>query len=208
MPPRDPAAYVGFVRQVAQRYRGRIACLGVWNEPNLRQFWRGTQAQYLSEILVPGLVAIHAEDPDMVTCGPDLSSAGDERNAWLAPILAAAGPQLDVITHHQYDGGDTVGGRAAEIEALHEFLVAHGQGGKPLWITEIGWSRNDVTEQVQATYLTGVMAAMGAHDYWAKTFWYDSHGADFGLVGPDGAPDRGVPRAAFDAYAAFIAAHP
>ena len=49
------------------------------------------------------------------------------------------------------------------------------------------------------------MAAMAARPFWTKTFWYDSHGADFGLVGPDGAPDRGVPRAAFHAYAAVTA---
>lgn len=204
-PPLDPADYVAFVREVVRRYRGRIACLGVWNEPNLRQFWAGTKAQYLAEILVPGLFTIHMEDPAQATCGPDLSSAGDERGQWLAPILDAAGGQLDVITHHQYDGGDTVGGRAAEIDLLHEFLIARGQGHKPLWITEIGWSRNDVTEAAQATLLTGTMAAMGARPYWAKTFWYDSHGVDFGIVGPDGAPDRGVPRAAYHAYAAVIA---
>ncbi|MBK9033072.1 MAG: hypothetical protein IPL61_17690 [Myxococcales bacterium] len=204
-PPRDPADYVAFVREVVRRYRGRVACLGVWNEPNLRQFWNGTRTQYLSEILVPGLFTIHLEAPEMVTCGPDLSSAGDERTAWLGPILDAAGGQLDVITHHQYDGGDTVAGRAAEIEALHEFLIARGHGHKPLWITEIGWSRTDVTEAEQATLLTGVMDAMATRPWWAKTFWYDSHGVDFGIVGPDGAPDRGVPRAAYHAYAAVIA---
>ncbi len=204
-PPLDPADYVAFVREVVRRYRGRIACLGVWNEPNLRQFWAGTQAQYLTEILVPGLFAIHMEAPEQVTCGPDLSSAGDERGQWLGPILDAAGGQLDVITHHQYDGGDTVAGRAAEIDRLRAFLVARGQGHKPLWISEIGWSRRDVTEAEQATLLTGTMAAMAARPFWTKTFWYDSHGADFGLVGPDGAPDRGVPRAAFHAYAAVTA---
>lgn len=205
LPPRDRADYTSFVREVVRRYRGRIACLGVWNEPNLTQFWAGTKAQYLADILVPGLTAIRQEAPEMVTCGPDLSSAGNERANWLVPILDAAAPLLDVITHHQYDGGDTVAGRTAEIELLRDTLAAHGQAGKPIWISEIGWSRNDVTEAEQATLLRGVMAAMKPRSFWTKTFWYDSHGADFGIVGPDGSPDRGVPREAYRAYADVIA---
>ena len=205
LPPNNPADYTDFVREVVRRYRGRIACLGVWNEPNLSQFWAGTKTQYLEDILVPGLTMIRWEAPEMVTCGPDLSSSGNERANWLVPILDAAAPLLDVITHHQYDGGDTVTGRAAEIELLRDVLAEHGQAGKPVWITEIGWSRNDVSEAEQATLLRGVMAAMKGRPFWTKTFWYDSHGADFGIVGPDGSPDRGVPREAYRAYADVIA---
>ncbi|MFN0248330.1 MAG: glycosyl hydrolase [Kofleriaceae bacterium] len=205
LPPRDRSDYTDFVREVVRRYRGRIACLGVWNEPNLTQFWAGTRTQYLEDILVPGLTVIRWEAPEMVTCGPDLSSAGNERANWLVPILDAAAPLLDVITHHQYDGGDTVAGRASEIELLRDTLAANGQAGKPIWITEIGWSRNDVTEAEQAMLLRGVMAAMKTRPFWTKTFWYDSHGADFGILGPDGSPDRGVPLEAYRAYADVIA---
>lgn len=205
LPPRDRSDFTDFVREVVRRYRGRIACLGVWNEPNLTQFWAGTKTQYLEDILVPGLTVIRWEAPEMVTCGPDLSSSGNERANWLVPILDAAAPFLDVITHHQYDGGDTVAGRAAEIELLRDTLAANGQAGKPIWITEIGWSRNDVTEAEQAMLLRGVMAAMKTRPFWTKTFWYDSHGADFGIVGPDGSPDRGVMLEAYHAYANVIA---
>jgi len=51
------------------------------------------------------------------------------------------------------------------------------------------------------------MAEMVDRPFWAKTFWYDSHGGDFGLLHPDDSPTRGTPRPAFDAYRAFISAH-
>jgi hypothetical protein len=103
-PPRDAARYHAFVREVARRYRGRIHAMGIWNEPNLGQFWRGTRSQYLDQILVPGVRALHEEAPGTLVCGPDLSSSGNYRKDWLEPILKAAGSQFDVITHHQYDG--------------------------------------------------------------------------------------------------------
>jgi hypothetical protein len=38
-------AWIAYVKEVAARYRGRIAALQVWNEANVPGFWSGTQAQ-------------------------------------------------------------------------------------------------------------------------------------------------------------------
>jgi hypothetical protein len=201
-PPRDPSRFVAYVREVARRYRGRAGCIGIWNEPNLRQFWAGSKQQYLHEILVPSLRAVKEEAPEMLTCGPDLSSSGDERNDWMGPILDAAGPLLDIITHHQYDGSDTPSGRVREIERMHEFLAARGHGHKPLWITEIGWDSPRFSRSRQASYLRDVMRAMQGRPWWQKTFWYDSHGAGWGLFEGDATTPS------FDAYRDVISASP
>ena len=201
-PPRDPSKYHGFVRSVAQRYRNQIGAIGIWNEPNLGQFFAGTQAQYIDDILVPGLQVVR-EFPELATAGPDLSSSGNPLGDWLAPILDAAGSLLDVIAHHQYDGQDTVPGRVAAIERLHDFLVARGYGDRQLWITEIGWDR--VTPQQQAERLRDVMHAMRARPWWNKTFWYDSHGVGWGLFEADTSPNPGAPKPAFGAYREVIA---
>jgi hypothetical protein len=203
-PPLQPAKFVDYVRELALRYRGRADCIGVWNEPNLSQFWAGSQAQYLNQILVPALQAVKSVAPELVTCGPDLSSAGNERDGWMGPILAAAGPLLDVITHHQYDGNDTVSGRVTEIERMHQYLDAHGQAGKQLWITEIGWDAPRFSRARQAQFLRDTMAAMAQRPWWAKTFWYDSHGIGWGLLDGEG----GGVTPSFDAYRDVIAQSP
>jgi hypothetical protein len=203
-PPLQPQKFVSYVRQVALRYRGRADCIGIWNEPNLQQFWAGTKTQYLNDILVPSLQAIKAAAPELTTCGPDLSSSGNEREDWMGPILAAAGSLLDVITHHQYDGSDTVSGRVLEIERMHQFLAARGHGNKQLWITEIGWDAPRFTRTRQAQFLRDTMAAMAARPWWNKTFWYDSHGIGWGLLDGEG----GAPTPSFDAYRAVIANSP
>lgn len=205
--PRDAAKYVAFVKEVARRYRGRIQALGIWNEPNLKQFWKGTRSAYLDEILKPGLCAIKEEAPEILRCGPDLSSSGDYRKDWLEPILRAVGSELDVITHHQYDGKDTVPGRVKELDSLRSYLERAGHGEKPFWLTEIGWQvGKKVTADAQAKNLRGVLEAMLTRPWWNKTFWYDSHGAGWGLLGADGGADEGTPQPSFLAYRDVIQA--
>lgn len=201
-PPRDPAQYHGFVRRVARRYRGRVQCLGVWNEPDLPQFFRGTREQYLRDILVPGLQAIREEAPEVATGGPDLSGARNALRDWLRLVLDAAGSLLDVITHHQYGGNDTVAGRVREIESVRSFLVSAGHGETPFWLTETGWS---VSPSQQADLLRGMLREMLARPWWNKTFWYDSHGPGTGLLESDSSPQPGAPKPAFFAYRDLIA---
>jgi hypothetical protein len=205
--PSDPARWRAFVAEALARYAGRVRAVSLANEPNLRQFFTGTKAEYLRDVLVPGLEAAREVAPRLLRCGPDLSSSpagGDVLKRWLGPILDAAGGLLDVVTHHQYDGRDTVTGRVAAIDKLHAFLRKRGDG-RPLWITEIGWkAEGGVTPELQAVHLRGVMRAMRERPWWQKTFWYDSHGAGWGLLEPDGSPRRGAPRPALAAYAAAI----
>jgi hypothetical protein len=206
-PPVDPGRYHAFVRQVVRRYRGRVQCVGIWNEPDLPQFFRGTRNQFIQDILTPSLRAIREEAPELATGGPDLSGAGNALGDWLRLILEAAGDLLDVITHHQYGGNDTVAGRVSEIERVRAFLTSSGHGNTPFWITEIGWD-DGVTPEQKANMLRGVMREMQARPWWNKTFWYDSHSAVFGLLSSDDSPQPGTPKPAFFAYRDVIANGP
>jgi hypothetical protein len=201
-PPRDPTRFHEFVRTFVERHRSSIRAIGLWNEPNLRQFFSGSREQYLRDILLPGLQLVRRAAPELLTAGPDLSSSGDPIRDWLGPILLSSGSLLDVVTHHQYDGGDTLSGRVRAIEAVNDFLVAEGLS-RPLWITEIGWDR--VSEADQASRLRGVMEAMRARPWWSKTFWYDSHGPRWGMLEDDQSPRPGSPKPAYFAYRDVIA---
>lgn len=202
-PPRDRRRYADFVHEVATRYpAGHIAALSIWNEPNVSQFWGGSRNQYL-ELLDAGLAALKASAPGILAVGPDLSSSpSGHPTEWLARALEAADNRFDVISHHQYDGGDTVRGRVAEIDRLRTFLQKAGHSDTPLWITEIGWDRS--SPQEQAAQLRAVMEAMNERPWWAKTFWYDSHGPKWGLLKDDLSQEPGEPKPAFLAYRELI----
>lgn len=202
--PQDPTKFVRYVRAVAERYRTIADCIGIWNEPNLQQFFAGTKTQYLNDILVPALTAVKEVAPELPTCGPDLSSSGNERADWMGPILDNAGPLLDIITHHQYDGNDTPAGRVSEIQKMRDFIVERGYGSKPFWITEIGWDSPRFTRLQQAVFLAEIMAEMKTRPWWRKTFWYDSHGVGWGILDGEG----GAITTSFSAYKDLISQSP
>lgn len=202
--PRDPARWRGLVEEFLSNHARGVSAVAFWNEPNLRQFYTGTQEEYFRDIWLPALTLARDIAPGVLRCGPDLSSSrseGDPLKKWLTPALDKGGTLLDVVTHHQYDGGDTAAGRGREIETVLAHLRQHGVT-RPLWITETGWDTNSgVSPEVQAANLRATLREMRKRSSWAKTFWYDSHGPGWGLMEPDASPRRGEPRAAFLAYA-------
>ena len=119
--PADPNSWTDFVTAVVQRYGGTVKHWGMWNEPNLDHFFRGTRDEYVELILKPGYDAVHAACADCSVLGPELanlrevhwdSEEGEDFgglgwafNGWnhsLARILEDAGDHIDIITHHKY----------------------------------------------------------------------------------------------------------
>jgi glycosyl hydrolase family 39 (putative alpha-L-iduronidase) len=223
LPPRDPDLFVRFLDRVLERYGTTVQAMSLWNEPDFEQFWMGSLDEYLT-LWTAGLSGIRRASPAMVIGGPDSSNwrkrgifdllEPKPERRWMARVLERAGcrtesPLIDVFTHHQYGAGDTPAGRAAVIEDLHAFLAAHCRAVPPIWITETGLATNKRSKQAQAQHLRTMLDGMAVRaSWWHKTFWYDSNGrqgdAEWGLLGPDGAPDARQPRPAFQAYAEVI----
>lgn len=183
------ADWTDFVDAVVTRYGDRVKVFGMWNEPNLRGFYRGTLDQYVDQILVPGSAAVHAACADCKVAGPETagltkSSAwnGDEgvcalgnciRNGWerdLGQVLDAAAGSLDVVTQHFYAAcAEDVAvdklvdgeffGSTMTHDSLRGVLLAHGGAGKPVWLTETGWQSQDIGEADQAAQAEGLLLA-------------------------------------------------
>ena len=82
------------------------------------------------------------------------------------------GVVFDVLTHHQYNGGDTANGRYSELLLFRDYANARGYSGKEFWITETGWptnnSKGDAVQNMQ-----GMLDLMVDHSgWWNKTFWF------------------------------------
>jgi Glycosyl hydrolase catalytic core len=137
--------------------------------------------------------------------GPEISS-GDTRYYWITDLLQQAGNKIDIISFHQYDGGDTPAGRLEAIDTMHNFIVNLGYGNKPIWITESGWASDNIGEQTQADYLTGMLAGMSSRP-WAKKFFsyqiWEGPTDRAGLLHQDE-----TPKLAWYAYRDYTAAHP
>jgi hypothetical protein len=132
-PPANPATYANEASYVAARYRGKLAALEVWNEPDLntRLYWRGpTPAGSYARLLRAAYPAIKAADPTLPVLGGSLVGS----NGVFLRQLYAAGIRgyYDGLAIHFYDvvlaGIRTI---AAIKRTYHDTT--------PLWETEFGW---------------------------------------------------------------------
>jgi len=178
-PPASTTYWTDFVTAVVQRYSGSVKHYGMWNEPNLGSFYRGTREQYTSDILIAGSNAVHAACPDCKVLGPDLAHLRSAEwdscegtcvpwtcecwyNGWnysLIEILADANPYIDIVTHHKYaDPVDEWWGEALDGEFLAGVQFINGikeitdmySPGKEVWLTEFGWESEHLGDHTNA----------------------------------------------------------
>lgn len=182
--PADSRDWRTFVETVVRTLGTSIQAYSIWNEANVRRFWHGDRDSYIETILKPGVDAVRRTNAGCAIVGPDLASSPKEGKPtdWLDAILAS-GVTFDVLTHHQYDGGNSVTGRMKLLDAIHDVCSSRGLGHLPFWVTEIGFRHPTETNtlETQASALEEVFREMWRRTWWRKTFWYDFEGPGWGL---------------------------
>ncbi|MCB9106737.1 MAG: hypothetical protein H6633_21205 [Anaerolineales bacterium] len=184
-------AYAAFARRVAERYGDRLAGVAIWNEPNLNQEWHDQppDAAAYAAMLQAAYPAIKAAAPDLpVLLGALASTEGEGDWAindldYLQSLYAAgAKPYFDIYTAHAYgfgrppdDAPEKFRPNFRRLELLHDIMIANGDGGKPIWVTEMGWltwtdnPKHDwqvVTPELQAQYTLQAIDYAQAHYPW------------------------------------------
>lgn len=130
----------------------RVRDWQVWNEPNVTMFLLADPwaAEYV-KILRAASTAIRAADPTA-----RIVLAGLPNRAWEAieQIYAAGGQGLfDVAAVHPYS--QRVTGVVEIVRRSRQVMRRHGDGAKPLFVTEMGWtSGHGLTKQPQFTWDT------------------------------------------------------
>jgi flagellar hook assembly protein FlgD len=158
-PPTDVATFAAYARAVVHRYKDRIHVWEIWNEEDLSIFWKpAPSASGYATLLKAAYAAIKAEDPTAkVVMG---GMTGFDRAFLDGVIAAGAWSSFDILGIHAYVAP---GPEASMFSTWIQNATAYlsGKGGKPLWITEFGWSTYSgsgssyigVTETTQAAYL-------------------------------------------------------
>jgi xylan 1,4-beta-xylosidase len=132
-PPRDWSVWAETCGRLAEHLVARhgieeVASWGfeVWNEPNLKVFWSGTQSEYF-RLYDEAARAIKNVDHRLLVGGPATAAA-----EWIedfAAFAADTGAPLDFVSTHTY-GNDPLD--------LHASLRRHGIDGAEIWWTEWG----------------------------------------------------------------------
>jgi hypothetical protein len=194
-PPNNMNAFARWVGQVVERYDAdgvndapgspRVAAWEIWNEPDQDGTWlpKANPAAY-AEMLRKSYDAVKAADPTaLVLNGGVMTFDGIGVGGFMSKVVEIAGwNSFDVLSLHpwlidhppdnpalinpreRYDV--TIPGR---LEFAKRWLNERG-GGKPIWITEVGWSvcagkcepQFAKSEEQQADYLVRTFALAAA----------------------------------------------
>jgi hypothetical protein len=203
-----------YVQTIVKRYKNRVKYWAIWNEPNLRKFFALGKDKYVQQVLLPAAQAIRSTDPSAFIVGPELShktETGSEWYFWMKYILDNAGGYFDIISHHIYEDngvhflfelledGDKL------IPAVKTIVQESGQGDKPFWITETGWSTDKYSEAAQSNRYLDMLFYRARKSYPHKLFFYqlidDPKAGDyFGIL-----HSNLVPKIAYNTYKDYIA---
>jgi hypothetical protein len=151
-PPDDPAnAWGRFVRQVVERYRGRVDTWIIWNEPDITPdapnaayyLWSGTPADYYQLLKVAYLNAKAANSDARilsaaVTYWTDIHMG---REQWFSRFLRAAAADPTAAQHNQYFDGCALNLYSSPqnlytVPTLYHQLMRERGFDKPIWVTE------------------------------------------------------------------------
>ncbi len=138
--PANPWSY--FLWTVATRYGNRISAWEIWNEPNFRDFWRGSPQDYALLFQVAH-AALHQANPrTTVMLGGMVVDDGSFLSAviqQICPIVPCPTPPFDAVAWHVY-GNPTDVLRVAEQTRS---ILAPYQVAVPIWITEANVAVDD-----------------------------------------------------------------
>ncbi len=99
--PPDPVKYAKLVEEIIERHGDRIDAYEIWNEPNIKQFWRGTAEEYVQffNTVVP---VIRKNDPTAMIILAGMAGVNDD----FVQTLAAGGvfEASDLLSIHPYAG--------------------------------------------------------------------------------------------------------
>jgi polysaccharide biosynthesis protein PslG len=180
--PADPAEFAEYTAKVVARYgpggtfwqsHPEIASFApehfeIWNEPYLSAFSAGgVKPGRYARLVKAAVSAGRAANPQAkYLLQVEKTPAGDARHTFVDDMYEAV-PDLndyfDAAAAHPYAGNsapdDPRGGWGfPRLGDVHQELVSHGAGDKPIWITEVGWStcpnnsEDCVSDGKQASY--------------------------------------------------------
>ena len=224
-PPDNFADFAEFAGKVATRYQDRLTYYQIWNEPNIFPEWgnRYPDPVGFTELLCQTATAIRSADPDAVIIAPALSPTIEMINNNMNDLLylhriylAGAGDCFDVMSAQGYGLYSAPTDRRLYPTLINyphslfvrDVMVRHGDAGKPIWISELGWNAlpegmperfGRVTEGQQAIYTVQALDRIQREWDWVgvANIWFFKRPTDreqdqpfyyFRMVEPDFTP--------------------
>ena len=226
--PTNPSDYANALQWAAARYAGKVDAWEIWNEPNMTYSMTGADPSRYAALLRAAYPAAHAGDPatQVVFGGPSENDVPWIQKAYAAGIHGS----FDVMATHPYMGPSNAPPETPDdgsiyklthVSAVHDLMTANGDGDKPIWFTEFGWSSHantssmanwelGVTPQEQGDYLVRTLQLIKQqYPYVTNAFWYEAADEHTGTTANNdnyGLLDSSLaPKPAYSAIAGYLA---
>ena len=163
-----------FVRETVRHFKGRIPVYEVCNEPNLNSFWNNPKPESYLAALRTAYSSIKAEDPSAKVMVSGFSGVPLD---FIERIYALGGKEFfDIMNVHPYTWPNPPNGMLEPMMAgLKNLMARYGDGGKPVWITEIGWPTHKARLPAKDLLLAGLRTARPDLKRW-RIGYVDSFG--------------------------------
>ncbi|MFY2791615.1 hypothetical protein [Rhodococcus sp. MALMAid1271] len=214
--PLDAGTFGTFAGAAAAHLGDRVDSYEVWNEPNIPTFFAPVDAVRYTSLLRAAYPAIHKADPGATVLSAGLATTMNV-GAWtVAPVTflqqmyaAGAGGFMDAVALHPYTFPFTVendpNGQWAQVDQAYGTMMANGDGGKKIWITELGAPTGNspmaVTEDAQAAIIGSSLSKASSLPYIGPVFVHSLR--DSGLDPADAEQNYGLLRFDFSHKPAF-----
>lgn len=179
--PTDPDAIRPWATWMARTFGRHVAAWEVWNEPNLEAFTGvgdpGRRVSRYVRVLRAAATGLRAGHPSarVVFGGPAQTDDAFVRAAY----AHGAKPWFDIMAVHPYQGNQTQSPDSPDepaarwhmthLPAVLAVMAAHGDGHKPVWWTEFGYSVHS-NGGVDEAWLYGVPTAERSGEYFRRAF--------------------------------------
>ncbi len=186
------AAVVESFNGQGDSYRLRARFVEVWNEPNLRDFWSGSQQLYF-DLFNATAQRIHRDYPGVMVGGPALTRIPEtEPERWMRDFLHSCGENADFISYHTY--GEPVEKIMGDIKKwAAEFRTLPGKNQGRVMITESdNWVyTHNSWEKIKYMFdrqmaLIDIQDLLWSFHHFCVMAYRESGQYEFGIVYPDG----------------------
>ena len=184
---------------LAGRYAARPGiAYEIWNEPNQVTFWNspsGPNAMLYGWMLRAAYARIKTAAPGATVLGGSIAFNDPNYLDDMYTLGGVAG-SFDALALHPYSLGNSPDAMAdayhsfsLAIESMSQVMAARGEAGKPIWITEVGWSTTLVSDATRAGYYRRAVELVRGWPQVAALIAYtlrQDDDAQYGLFTPEG----------------------
>ena len=156
------ADFQSFVKAIVGRYHTSIHYWEMWNEPDHSAYFSGSEATYVTSIVIPGYAGVKSADPTakVILAGPSAWN-----NSWFDGIFSnGGGSSFDIVAYHDY--GSSPQQTAFAVQAAE----AQHSGKWPIWLGEYGIQEGAVSDTQQIALMTAVLTSTAPI---AMAQWYN-----------------------------------